>query len=384
MPVASGGPALIESKDLFPGAALDTFLESNKPTLASLAQQKLPIVVPWHAEQTIYPGQLFHSSLHTSSDPWSKTSAFITLEQEQEQGRTPSRIVYLSTDGGTSGSCKSTKTQSTVAKEDHESYGFTATLNLGFCSVSGSLKYDRHLSQNNDDIKTSVRASYRCGTVLLRQPPELSQEAQIELKYGGGIDAFEQKYGDYYLFGYNLGGDNSMMVSTNSMSMSLAERKTLSIKLETFLFDIEFTQHFDSAESSASASLRVTGYDTLTASILDDEKSWAASSTAEFDRMQRETARMRNLGSMLPTRVEQKAAELGLLLGPAGMVQQRLKSDLAKRNNTPFAPMAALEKTVDKELCDRLIKSCLVVELVLMPVRSLRQVRYWMTEDDII
>ncbi|CAD6898803.1 unnamed protein product [Tilletia controversa] len=372
-------------KDLFPDGAPDTLLDSNKPTLASLAAQRLPIVVPWHAKQTIYPGQFFHSRLYTASDPWSKSSAFSTAQDEEEQlPPDRSRIVYLSADGGTSGSFKSTKTQSTTAKEGHESYGFTATVDLGFCSASASLKYDSHLSTNNDDIKTSVRASYRCGTILLRHPPPLSEEAKLELKYGGGIEAFEQKYGDYFVFGYNLGGDNSMMVSTNSKSMSLAERKTLTVKVESFFFDIEFTQHYDSAEASASASLRVTGYDTLTASNLDDQQSWAASSSAEFDRMQRETARMRNLGATLPTRVEEKAAQLGLALGPSWLAAERTNESLAKRNRTPYAPPASLEKAVDRETCDRLIKSCLVVEIVLMPVRSLRQVQYWITEDDVI
>ncbi|KAL9933593.1 hypothetical protein V8E36_007769 [Tilletia maclaganii] len=377
MPVASSDP--------FPDAAPDTLMQSNKPSLSSLAQQKLPIVVPWHPEQTILPGQFFHSRLYTTPDPWSKESAFITeAEERADVNKRQRRIVYLSADGGTTGSFKSTTTESTTNKQNHESYGFTATVDLGFAKASAGLQYDRHLSRNNDDIKTSFRASYRCGTVLMRTPPELSEEAKLILKYNGRIEAFEQKYGDYYVFGYNLGADNSMMVSTNSQSMSLNERKTLRVKVETFFFDINFTQHFDSAEASASASLRVSGYDTLAHSNMDREQKWAMSSTTEFAKVQAEMADMRNLGAMLPSRVEQKSAELGLLIGTKGAVEDRLKADLAKKNNTPYAPLASLEKAITPELCDKLIKSCLVVELVLMPVRSLRQVRYWMTEDDII
>ncbi|KAE8250066.1 hypothetical protein A4X13_0g4961 [Tilletia indica] len=372
-------PVAIDSEDAFLSSP-DPLLESNKPSLSALAEQRLPIVIPWHPEQVIYPGQLFHSRLSRTQNPWSKISPFIDTEQEQETGRVPRRMVYLSADGGTSGSFKSTKSQSTTAKEDHESYGFTATVDLGFCSASGSLQYDRHLSTNNDDVMTSVRSSYRCGSVLLRQAPELTTEAQIELKYGDGLEGFEDRFGDYYLFGYNIGGDNTMMVSTNSQSMSLAERRTLSVKIESFFFDIEFTTHFDSAEASASASLRVTGYDSLLHTVIDQSQSWAASATADFDRMQRDTAKMRNLGSTLPTRVEKKAEEVGLLLSPTAVFGDRA----VKINNSPYTPIAALERDVDESLCERLVKSGLVVEMVLIPVRSLRSVQYWITEDDII
>ncbi|KAK0543045.1 hypothetical protein OC846_006545 [Tilletia horrida] len=383
MPVAS------MDADPFPDAAPDTLLlESGKPTLASLAQQHLPIVVPWHAKETIYPGTFFHSSRYTSPDPWSKEPAFIGLEEERARSEPNSkrrRVIYLSADGGTSGSYKSTTTQCTTDKQNHESYGFTATVDLGFAKASGSLTFDKHLATNNDDIKTSFRASYRCGTILLRDPPQLTLESQRILKYDGGIEAFERKYGDYYVFGYNLGADNSMMVSTNSKSMSLNERKTLTVKVETFFFDINFTEHFDSAEASASASLRCTGYDSLEGSVMDREQSWSASSTPEFARMQAEMQRMRLLGANLPSRVERRTADLGLLLGPDSIVKSRLSTDvLNKSNNTPYAPLGTLEREVDQDTCDRLIKSGLVVELVLMPVRTLRQVRYWISEDDII
>ncbi|CAD6884721.1 unnamed protein product [Tilletia laevis] len=360
----------------------DTLLDtSSKPTLASLAQQHLPIVVPWNPAQVIYPGQLFHSNLATSADPWSKSSPF--LSGDDPNSKTPSRTVYLSADGGTSGSFKSTKTQCTTAKVDHESFEFTATVNLGFAKASASIQFDHDLSTNNDDIKTSFRSSYRCGSVLLRQAAELSQEAQLLLKYNGGIEAFEKKYGDYFVLGYNLGADNQMMVSTSAQSMSQTERMALAVRVEFLFFDISFSYQIESHQASSNSSLRVTGYDTLSHSNLDKNQSWSSTSTVEFDRVRQESAKMKVLGSILPTRVEQRAREIGL------PVSDRSKGiPLGSRSiplpTGPYAPLAALEYEVDIDLCSKLVRSGLVVELVLAPVRSLRQVRYWMTEDDIV
>ncbi|KAK0549217.1 hypothetical protein OC846_004171 [Tilletia horrida] len=360
----------------------DTLAESSsKPSLATLAQQRLPIVVPWNPTQVIYPSQLFHSSLYTTPDPWSKSSPF--MSEDDPQMKTPSRTVYLSADGGTSGTFRSTKTQCTTAKIDHESFGFTASVDLGFAKASASVEFDHDLSTNNDDIKTSFRSSYRCGSVFLRQAASLSEEAKRILKYDGGIDAFEKKYGDYFVLGYNIGADNQMMVSTNAQSMSQTERLALAVKVELLFFTISFSKDFSSHQESSSSSLRVTGYDTLSHSNLDKTQSWSSTSTVEFDRVQQESAKMRMLGSILPTRVEQKAREVGLPIGDLAKGIP-LGARTAPSSTDPYAPLAALEFEVDKDLCSRLVQSGLVVELVLAPVRSLRQVRYWMVEDDVV
>ncbi|KAK0562768.1 hypothetical protein OC844_002538 [Tilletia horrida] len=388
--VVSAKKALTEDEIKREIAATEAALDSSKPTIPHLAANHLPIVIPWHPEEVIYPGQLFHSELFQSPEPWSKTSPFIKPEEEDaavEEGRLRSQLLFLSADGGTSGTFRSTKTEGSVVKENHESYGFTASVNLAICTASASLQYDKHLSQNDDDVKTSSRASYRCGTVILRQPPALTTEAKLELKYGGGIEGFERKYGDYYLFGYNLGADNMMLVSTNTASSSMKERKTLSAKASFFLFDISYTQHFDSASASASAALSVSGYDTLEHTNINTASAWASAATTEFDGVIQQGAKMRSMGSQLATRVEDKVAELGLLMGSAATaetVMRLVESGALPAMDCIGRPSAHVERPITKEVCERLVKSNLVVELVLRPVRTLREVQYWMHEDDII
>ncbi|CEH18478.1 hypothetical protein CBOM_04878 [Ceraceosorus bombacis] len=385
-------------------AQSEAAFESRKPSLAELASKRLPITVPWSSDHLFFPGQTFHSNLYKTADPWSKTSPFedwsaneLTNDSDVGQmmylsanggttgtfksAKTQSTMMYLSADGGTTGTFKSAKTQSTVLKEDHESFGFTATVDLGFCTASGSLQYDRNISTNDDNIKTSVRASYRCGSIILRRPPKLSQESSLALKYGEGLTEFEAKYGDYFVYGYNLGADNAMLVSTNASSLSTQERKTLTVKAECFLFDVEFTEHFDSASYSASAALNITGYDTLSGSTLDEHTKWQASTSVEFDAVQRRSRTMRLLGDQLPSRVEDACEELGLRLGQG-------KANRAESARTglmqDFAPVAGLEKPVDRATCRRVMKSNVIVEVVLMPVKSLRSVQEWMYSDDII
>ena len=63
--------------------------------------------------------------------------------------------------------------------------------------------------------KTSIRASVRAGTIELEREPRLTKEAIIEIKYGDGYQGFCERYGDYYLAGYRLGGDTGLMLSSS-------------------------------------------------------------------------------------------------------------------------------------------------------------------------
>lgn len=197
--------------------------------------------------------------------------------------------------------------------------------------------------------------------------PDLTDEAIITLKYDqGGISTFEQVYGDYYVLGYNLGGDHAMTVSTSSRSDERTEVRTLTAKAEAFLLNVDYTTQTSSSSSSGNADLRVVGYDTLSGSNMDRLTTWASSATLDFNRVQMETSDLLTMGDRLATRVEECLCRvLGLPTGEStsrGPVQTR----------------------IDRSTCKSLIESGLVVELVLLPVRQLRDVQAWMLEDDII
>lgn len=385
---------------------------SSKPTLEQLARQRLPIVVPWNPGLAVYPGQTFHSFLYRTEDPWAKRTPFQGWSAEQDSSLSCGKggqMVYLCADGGTSGTFRSAKTQNTITKVDHESYGFTATVDLGFCNANGTLKYDKNILTNNDvsavcliratlllpalktylaskDIKVSVRSSYRCGSILMRTPPLLSPEASLALKYGDGIEEFENVFGDYYLFGFNLGADNAMMVSTSTASLSNSEGKTLSVKATSLLLNVEHTEHFDTSSYSASSTLSINGYDTLAGTTLCRSTRWQGSASVEFDAVQRETRRMRLLGDTLPSRVEGKARSLGLPLGIRKVATNMdwVTEGGANGDGSNAVSLSGQETAVDRDTCQRLFDSGLVIEMVLLPCRSLRSVQRWMYSDDVI
>jgi hypothetical protein len=50
---------------------------------------------------------------------------------------------------------------------------------------------------------------------MLSAIPKLTDQAIIVVKYQGGINTFEERYGDYYVAGYRLGGDTGVLFGTS-------------------------------------------------------------------------------------------------------------------------------------------------------------------------
>lgn len=355
---------------------------SNKPSLAMLAERHLPITVPCDQNNFIRPGTLFHSKLYKTKDQWSKDSCFIQIgDKEGNQDENASlrdnfNIIYLPIDGGTSGSFKSTKTEGSIVKENHETYGFVATVDLGWIKASAGLEYDKNLARNNDELKVSLRASYRCGSILIRQTPSLTPDAARILKYEDGIEQFERKYGDYYVSGYNLGADNSILVSTDSSLVTEKEKKTVSASADSFLFDVHWSKTWDSQSSIGSARLSSIGYDSLEGKFINESTTWGDANVQHFKEVQKKTQEMISLAYALPSRVEAEAKKQGLLIGLESL-RQNVRLDRID-NADPF------EQEISSEVYERLIRSNLAVEMVLMPIKTLRDVKYWAMEDDVI
>ncbi|UKZ68816.1 uncharacterized protein TrAtP1_009835 [Trichoderma atroviride] len=73
--------------------------------------------------------------------------------------------------------------------------------------------------ENRDSYKASITTSYRSGTVAFVRPLKLSADAfGVFLRQGS--DAFHAIYGDYYVESYGIGGDTSVLFSTDARSES--------------------------------------------------------------------------------------------------------------------------------------------------------------------
>ena len=229
-------------------------------------------------------------------------------------------------------------------------------------------------------IKSTVGSSYRGGSVYLDHIPNLSDEAIIILKYDqDGIQAFETAYGDYYVLGYNIGADHAMTVSTSSRSNSKTEIKTLTAKAESFLLNVNYTTQTSSSSASGDADLNVIGFDSLSGTTMKRTTTWGASATLDFNKIQLDTSDLLTMGDRIATRVEQRLRDLGLPVG--SFSQEKNDPDDVVTGSTELGPPRV---TVGRDTCQALVESGLVVELVLLPVRNLRQVREWMLQDDII
>ncbi|CAG2011314.1 unnamed protein product [Fusarium graminearum] len=197
------------------------------PLITSVARQASTgqiLRLPWHT-RPIALGSFFNAKTASTSklDPFSRDSAFDAGSVRK------SHINFEPFDGDAS--YKSSESTSSSTSADHLSVGIGAS-------------------------KTSVMTTYRAGSVTFTRPPKLSEGALQTLKYNGGLTAFKERWGDYYVAGYRIGGDAGVMMSLGSSSRTVSESITICIKVEILFFSFE--DSWSKSWSSAESDLRVT------------------------------------------------------------------------------------------------------------------------------
>lgn len=203
--------------------------------------------------------------------------------------------------------------------------------------------------------KISVRATTRAGYVAFERQPLLTTKAIITIKYGGGISAFHERYGDYYVAGYRLGGNTGLMLSGSNAARKELEQFGVTLKVKVLFVEKAETWTKDEVISSQSSGLSLSGYDTLSNQYWSLGLGHAGTGT-DVKAVQQCAADVISESRTLESRIEDKLDDLNIVDG----------------------------ETLSIEYCDDLIKSGLVVELVLLPVTSLRQVILWLQKDNII
>lgn len=202
--------------------------------------------------------------------------------------------------------------------------------------------------------KVSVRATTRAGYVAFERQPLLTTKAIVTIKYEGGISAFHERYGDYYVAGYRLGGDTGLMLSGSNAARKELEQFGVTLKVKVLFVDKAETWTKNNITSSQASALSLSGYDTL------ENQHWTLSrgheDTTSAETVQKCAANVMSKSQTLESRIEDKLNDLNIVDG----------------------------QVLSFEDCDDLTKSGLVVELVLLPVTSLRQVILWLQEDNII
>lgn len=172
------------------------------------------------------------------------------------------------------------------------------------------------------------------------------------VKYGGGIPAFERRYGDYYVAGYRLGGDTAMLMSSSSYKTKVTETIGVTVTVEVLFWEISDHWETDFKFFASGRSLKLLGYDTLGARNWNESASGNAEVAELFVRSKDIALSTQSLGERLSGILD----DMGLHHGDELTMEQ----------------------------CDKLTKAGVVVELVLMPVRGLRHVLEWAYQDNII
>lgn len=213
----------------------------------------------------------------------------------------------------------------------------------------------RTLHQNMSSLvyrqagKSSRRCTYDCGTVRPFGDIALST-ASKQLLETGGLDAFTQKYGDYYVGGLTLGGDSGVLLTYEVLDSSNVSY--LKIEAEaTFLCWTSTTTLAEESINEQHASMRfgITAFDTL------DQRFVNLPNTLTLEQTRRLASEYGRLTEDLPARVLTKLEGLKWLINPMG------------KATTP--------NFLGYEEVGLIVESGLVVRILLLPFKKLREVR---------
>ena len=185
----------------------------------------------------------------------------------------------------------------------------------------------------------------------MQRSPRLTTDAIKLLKYDGGYSSFCHRYGDYYLAGYRIGGETGILISASSFSSQQVETFGIKVTLEILFFEASKTWTQDFREFNSGRSLKLLGYDTL------EGKNWNSSiSGGGVDDFRAQTLSLVSRSQSLLNRMEATLDGLEMVDGTQ----------------------------LTNEQCDCLVAAGLVVELLLQPMHSLRDVKRWTMENNII
>lgn len=220
----------------------------------------------------------------------------------------------------------------------------------------------------------SIRTSYRAGSITLRSRPALSTDALVVLKHQGGIPAFKYQYGDYYVAGYRLGGDAGVALSETATANRKVERLSVKVSVKVLFVKASKTHEKFFRSAGASSGFRVSGFDTLTQTLVP-----AGSPVSVFS----ESKTVDKAGGGIESAMEQLATRAKdmekLCIGLPRRVTHEINK-LGLRENQ-IMTWQGLQECMDVE---QGMGSHLVVEMILLPITSLRPVIEWSMSADVI
>jgi hypothetical protein len=195
----------------------------------------------------------------------------------------------------------------------------------------------------------------------------LNKEAIIEIKYGGGYEALCERYGDYYLSGYRLGGDTGILMSAAGHTREQIDKYGITATVTVLM--ISGSKHWEKDFKSVVAGRRtqLLGYDTI------DGITWKRSSAAGT-----EMAEMQAWGGYDP-KVDNESlrTDVEAIMTRSENLLERILDVLKQHGYRNGASLTFNQ-------CEELVAEGIVVELLLEPLWRLRDVVQWRLDDNII
>lgn len=213
----------------------------------------------------------------------------------------------------------------------------------------------------------SLSSSCRAGTIEFQRQPRLTKEAIIEIKYRGGFEGLCEKYGDYYLAGYRLGGDTGILMSASGHSREQIDKYgiTATVKILLVSGSKHWEKEFRTFTSGRQAQL--IGYDTL------DDKTWKRFSAAGD-----------YVKEMKVWACSEPAIDANSLLADIDAIMTRSENLLERVSTTLERHGYRNGESLTFVQCEELVAQGIVVELLLEPMSRLRDVIQWRMETNII
>ncbi|KAJ9660736.1 hypothetical protein H2201_006815 [Coniosporium apollinis] len=306
------------------------------PFRASLSRQAAggtQLDLPWSA-QYIAPGTAFKSALIKAPEgPFLKPSPFDSKSLEE--------AAYVFQKNDLQGSFMEATSTSSGFNSEHLSVGLGITVGCSFLNASVSGRYDKSLLQNSDAYKTSQRASVRRGHLSFQKTPTLSVSALQTLETGG-LAAFQETYGDYYVAGVNIGADSGVLVSQSLDTSLKTESYSVTVSVKVIFFTVSHTWTHDEREDLRDFKFTVTGFSTLQ----DTHVELSSVEGASTFTMREAALRFAKINNSLDVIVDRALEKYGL----------------------------TGSRVIDLGTFGEICASGLAVELVVLPYTSLRQV----------
>ncbi|KAK2593760.1 hypothetical protein QQS21_008521 [Conoideocrella luteorostrata] len=309
--------------------------DPTKPSLHYAVSTLMPLAIPW----TNAPMQIGTSFLKSSQDlqlHFGQESAF----SSEPLYSTP--LIFTE-------SCAGQVNEATVAGSSNSHRDLSADIagSIGGSALGGSARgqYSKNSDKDESLNKASIHTSFRCGKVTLAHFPSLSRDAIRILRTSSDPSrAFSDKFGDYFVGGYILGGANSTLASGAGASERSSEHLSVSLEVHVLFTSYSDTVNKQSADYSSLGTATLTAFDSLDAYQTEVKAS-------EYEAYRNATQASRDN--------RQRGAAL----------QERVK---ARLNAVDLGSSGA---QLPWERCAELCRSGLVLELLMLPWAGLRDYR---------